>query len=64
MGAEAVSFIVMDHYGVKSKSEKYLAMYKKSYDLKESLSKISKISADIIDYCDSYFETSENKQII
>ena len=64
MEAEAVSFVVLDHYGIKSKSEKYLAFYKKSYDLKESLNKISKVSAEIIDFCDSYFETSDIKQII
>jgi len=48
--AEAVAFIVMDHYNVELKSSKYLALYKKTYDLKESLGRISKVSKQIIDF--------------
>jgi len=54
MEAEAAAFIVMDHYGVEIKSDKYLALYKKSYDLKQSLKRISKIVSEIINYCDDY----------
>ena len=31
MEAEAAAFVVMDHYGVDIKSDKYLALYKESY---------------------------------
>jgi len=54
MEAEAVAFIVMDHYGVEIKSDKYLALYKKSYDLKQSLKRISKIASEIIGFVDEY----------
>ncbi|MFW6311116.1 MAG: ArdC-like ssDNA-binding domain-containing protein [Nanoarchaeota archaeon] len=56
MEADAVAYVVMNHYGVKNPSDKYLALYKKAYDLKESLDRISRIANKIIDYCDNYFE--------
>ena len=48
MEAEAVAFVVMDHFNIEIKSDKYLALYKKSYDLNESLKKINKASNKII----------------
>ena len=56
MEAEAVSFIVMNHFGIKIKSDKYLALYKKSYDLEESLFKIKNISSKIISFCNRWFK--------
>ncbi|WP_041595771.1 hypothetical protein [Halanaerobium hydrogeniformans] len=50
MEAEAVSFVVIDCFGIETKSEKYLALYKKIYDLMNSLKKISKMSEKMIDY--------------
>jgi len=49
--AEAVAFVVMDHYGIEIKSDKYLALYKKDYDLKESLKRIHKVATRIIEFC-------------
>lgn len=48
MEAEAVAFVVMDHFNIEIKSDKYLTLYKKSYDLNESLKKINKASNKII----------------
>jgi len=56
--AEAVAFVVMDHYGIEIKSDRYLALYKKDYDLKESLKRIHKVTTRIIEFCD---RISENK---
>jgi len=56
MEAESVSFIVMNHFGIKTKSDKYLALYKKSYDLEESLFRIKKISSKIISFCDDWIQ--------
>lgn len=69
MEAEAAAFIVMDHYGVEIKSDKYLALYKKSYDLNQSLKRISKIASEIIGFVDQYFlnesnETTRQKEAI
>jgi len=50
MEAEAVAFVVMNYFGVEIKSDKYLALYKKSYDLMQSLKRISDISSAMIDY--------------
>jgi Zn-dependent peptidase ImmA (M78 family) len=50
MEAEAVAFVVMNYFGVEIKSDKYLALYKKSYNLMESLKRISDISSAMIDY--------------
>lgn len=61
MEAEAVAFVVMDHYGVEIKSDKYLALYKKSYDLNESLSRIKGLSSRIISYCDRWFRENNNQ---
>ncbi|PUU88758.1 MAG: hypothetical protein CI948_2204, partial [Halanaerobium sp.] len=52
--AEAAAFVVMDHYGVDIKSDKYLALYKESYDLKQSLKRIDNLASEIINYCDDY----------
>jgi Zn-dependent peptidase ImmA (M78 family) len=54
MEAEAAAFVVMDHYGVDIKSDKYLALYKESYDLKQSLKRIDNLASEIINYCDDY----------
>jgi antirestriction protein ArdC len=59
--AEAVAFIVMDHYSVELKSSKYLALYKKSYDLKESMDRISRVSKEIINFTKDYLK-NENQQ--
>jgi hypothetical protein len=50
MEAEAVAFVVMNYFGVEIKSDKYLALYKKSYNLMESLKRISDRSSAMIDY--------------
>jgi len=50
MEAEAVAFVVMNYLGVEIKSDKYLALYKKSYDLMQSLKRISDVSSAMIDY--------------
>jgi len=50
MEAEAVAFVVMNYFGVEIKSDKYLALYKKSYDLMQSLKRISDVSSAMIDY--------------
>lgn len=50
MEAEAVSFLVSDYFNIDNPSGKYLALYKKSYDLMESFKRISKISSNIIDF--------------
>ncbi len=55
MEAEAVAFVVMHHYQRQIKSERYLALYKKSYDLKKSLSRISRVAGDIISYTRTWF---------
>jgi len=49
MEAEAVAFVVMNYFGVEIKSDKYLALYKKSYDLMQSLKRISDVSSAMID---------------
>jgi antirestriction protein ArdC len=54
MEAEAAAFVVMDHYGVDIKSDKYLALYKESYDLKQSLKRIDNLASEIINFCDDY----------
>ncbi|SDC30921.1 MULTISPECIES: ArdC-like ssDNA-binding domain-containing protein [unclassified Candidatus Frackibacter] len=61
--AEAVAFIVMDHYNVELKSSKYLALYKKSYDLKESLDRISRVSKEIINFTKDYLKNEEQQGI-
>ena len=50
MEAEAVAFVVMNHFGLEIKSDNYLALYKESYDLKESLERIKNISKRIINW--------------
>ena len=59
MEAEAAAFVVMDHYGVDIKSDKYLALYKESYDLKQSLKRIDNLASEIINYCDDYLLQSK-----
>jgi len=54
MEAEAAAFMVMDHYAVDIKSDKYLALYKESYNLKQSLKRIDNLASEIINYCDDY----------
>jgi len=48
MEAEAVAFVVMHHFNIEIKSDKYLALYKKSYDLMESFERINKVSKKIL----------------
>jgi len=60
MEAEAVSFVVMDHYNLEIKSDQYLALYKESYDLKESLKRISKLATSIINYCDQNLKSKKS----
>ena len=50
MEAESVTYVVMDYFGVEIKSDKYLALYKESYDLSKSLERIKRVSSTIIDY--------------
>jgi len=52
MEAEAVAYVVFNHYGMEVKSDKYLALYKESYNLKGSLERIKKVSSEIITFCD------------
>jgi len=46
--AEAVSFVVMNHFDIEILSDKYLALYKRRYNLMESFKGIYKISNTII----------------
>jgi hypothetical protein len=52
MEAEAVAFVIMNYFGVEIKSDKYLALYKKSYNLMNSLKRINDISADFLSFYD------------
>ena len=53
MEAEAVAYVVFNHYGMEVKSDKYLALYKESYNLKGSLERIKKVSSEIIAFSDN-----------
>ena len=64
MEAEAVSFIVMKHYDIEIKSDKYLALYKKDYNLKKSLKRIHQVSTKIIEYCDNWLADENEKEMI
>jgi len=46
--AETVSFLVSDYFNIDNPSERYLALYKKSYDLRESFKRINRVSRNII----------------
>ena len=50
MEVEAVAFVVMHHFGIDIKSDKYLALYKESYSLDESLNRINKVSSKILGF--------------
>jgi antirestriction protein ArdC len=50
MEAESVAFVVMDYFNIEIKSDKYLALYKESYDLMESFKRINDVSSRILDY--------------
>jgi len=50
MEAEAVAFVVANHYELDIDSEKYLALYKESYDLKESLKRINSAADEILEF--------------
>ena len=56
--AEATSFVVLNHYDIETKSDKYLALYKKSYDLEKSLARIKRISSKIISFCDDWIQNN------
>ena len=62
MEADAVAYVVLNHFNIENPSDKYLALYKKDYDLKKSLDRISKISTEIIEKLDSYFENDDKKE--
>lgn len=57
MEAEAAAFVVMQHYDLDIKSYKYLALYKKSYDLKKSLQRINSVTSKFISYIDDYLNS-------
>ena len=61
MEADAVAYVVLNHYGIENTSDKYLALYKKDYDLKNSLNRIAKVSTEITQALDNYFE-DENQE--
>ena len=65
MEADAVAYVVLQHYNIENTSDKYLALYKKDYNLKKSLNRIAKTSTKITKAIDSYFkdEKEENKKI-
>jgi hypothetical protein len=46
--AEAVSFLVSEYFKIDNPTERYLALYKKSYDLLESFKRINRVSSKII----------------
>ena len=46
--AEAVSFLVSEYFNIDNPSERYLALYKKSYNLMKSFKRINEVSQDII----------------
>jgi len=46
--AESVSFLVSEYFNIDNPSERYLALYKKSYDLGESFKRINRVSRNII----------------
>jgi antirestriction protein ArdC len=48
--AESIAYVVFEHFGVKLKSDKYLALYKKEYDIKDSLNRISSVANKIIEF--------------
>ena len=58
MEAEATNFVVMNNYGIETKSAKYLALYKNSYDLEKSLARIKKIISKIISFCDNWIQNN------
>ena len=62
MEAEAVAFVVMDYFNIESKSDKYLALYKESYDLMESFKRINDISSRILDYLLASVEDDDSKE--
>ena len=47
--AETVAYIVMDRFEVNINSEKYLALYKKAYDLMESLQRINEVVSIVLE---------------
>jgi len=59
MEAEATAFVVMQNFGIETKSDNYLALYKKSYNLKESLTRINKVASEIIIFCEDYFKKAD-----
>ena len=50
MEAESVAYVVMNYFGVDINSDKYLALYKKDYELVESLKYIKSNSKLILDF--------------
>ena len=47
--AETVAYIVMDRFGIEIESDKYLALYKKSYNLMDSFQRINKVTNVILE---------------
>jgi len=62
MEAEAVAFVVMDYFNIENKSDKYLALYKESYDLMESFKRINDVSSRILDYLLAAEVNEESKE--
>ena len=48
--AESTAYVVMDYFGVRLKSHRYLSLYRKSYNLSNSLSRIKFISSKMISF--------------
>jgi len=61
MEAEAVAFVVMDYFDIESNSDKYLALYKESYDLMESFKRINDVSSRILDFILAAVEKEESE---
>lgn len=62
MEAEAVAFVVMDYFGIESRSDKYLALYKESYDLMESFKRINDVSSRILNFLLAAVEKEASKE--
>jgi Zn-dependent peptidase ImmA (M78 family) len=62
MEAEAVAFVVMDYFDIESKSDKYMALYKESYDLMESFKRINDVSSRILGHLLMYRENEDSKK--
>jgi len=48
--ADSVAYVVAENLGIQSNSDKYLALYHKSYDLQESLEVIHVTAHEILNF--------------